>query len=55
MTNPEYNALTITKEIVTARITNATHQTDKENGEKVGDYFQEIYKKVLEITKNVPN
>ena len=55
MLHPETKALEIVKEIVTARMTNADHRIDKESGARVGEYFQEIYNKVLEITKEIPN
>lgn len=53
MLHPEIKALEITKEIVTASMTNYTVPASKVNGEKVGEFFQEIYNKILEVTKNI--
>lgn len=53
MNRPETAAFEATKEIVTATVSNSTLSPIKANGEKVGEYFQAIYNKILEITKDI--
>ena len=52
MDRPEKIAFETTKEIVVARMNNAQHKLSTESGELVGEYFEAIYNKLLEISKS---
>lgn len=45
----EQNAFDATVEIVTATLTEKVSNPSKQVGEVIGDYFQAIYQKLLEI------
>ena len=45
-------ALDIAKEIVVAKMSNSTIHPNKENGVQVADFFEEIYKRVLDLSKS---
>ena len=49
--NPERLAFNTAKEIVVARMSNAEHSIDGTTGELVGEYFEALYNKLLEIAK----
>ena len=53
--NHEKIAFDVTKEIVIARLSNCQHAVDKEHGEKVADYFETIYNRILEIFNSEEN
>ena len=53
MIRPEKEAFQAAKEIVIAKMSNSTLSISEKTGQTVGDYFQEIYKKVLEIAKDI--
>lgn len=53
MDRPEKKALEITTEIVVAKMSNSGLSTNSANGKVVGEFFTEIYNKVLAITKTV--
>lgn len=55
MIKPERIAFDATKEIVIAKMTNTTLAPCKNGGKDVGDFFQEIYDKLLEIAKKIEN
>lgn len=44
-------ALDIAKEIIVAKMSNSTIHPNKENGVQVADFFEEIYKRVLALSK----
>lgn len=50
--NPELLAFKTAKEIVVAKMTNTDRCTDGATGELVGEYFEAIYNKLLEIAKS---
>lgn len=50
--NPDRIAFETAKEIVVARMANAEHRIDEATGELVGEYFEAIYNKLLEIAKS---
>lgn len=50
--NPDRIAFETAKEIVVARMANAEHRIDGATGELVGEYFEAIYNKLLEIAKS---
>lgn len=45
-------ALDIAKEIIVAKMLNSTIHPNKENGVQVADFFEEIYKRVLALSKS---
>lgn len=53
MNRPEATAFEAAKEIVIAKMSNTHLGISREAGKMVGEYFQEIYKKVLEVTKDI--
>lgn len=50
--NPELLAFKTAKEIVVAKMANTDRCTDGATGELVGEYFEAIYNKLLEIAKS---
>lgn len=42
-------ALTYTKEIVVAKMSNTTLPVNKENGQMVADFFEAIFNKLVEL------
>lgn len=53
MRHTEKYAIDAAKEITVALLQNTQVHTNREGGENVGDFFQAVYAKVLEIAKNV--
>ncbi len=53
MVKPEKLAFDATKEIVIAKMTNTTLPPCEDSGSNVGDFFKEIYNKILEIAKTI--
>lgn len=53
MNRPETRAFEVTTEIVVSKMSNSNLSVSKDNGILVGEYFQEIYKKVLEVAKDI--
>lgn len=49
--NPERLAFNTAKEIVVAKMSNAEHSIDRTTGGLVGEYFEALYNKLLEIAK----
>lgn len=45
-------ALDTAKEIVVAKMANATIHASKDSGTQVADFFEEIYKRVLALSKS---
>ncbi len=50
--NPEQLAFETAKEIVVARMASAEHRIGAVSGKLVGEYFEEIYNKLLVIAKS---
>ena len=48
----ERYALDTAKEIVVAKMANATIHASKDSGTQVADFFEEIYKRVLALSKS---
>lgn len=48
-------AFDVAKEITVAIVKDLDIRVDSESGAKVGDFFQSVYEKVVEIAKNVPD
>lgn len=55
LAKPERTAFEAAKEIVIAKMTNTTIPPCEDSGKNVGEFFQEIYDKLLEIAKSVEN
>lgn len=49
MTSAQKFALQAAKEIVVARVANSSVAMNAENGKLVGDYFEQVYKKLCKI------
>lgn len=53
MQKPQKYAIDTAKEITIALLQNTQAYSTGEGGESVGDFFQAVYRKVLEIAKEV--
>lgn len=53
MGRSEKTAFDATKDIVVTTMTNLKITVDKDSGIVVGEYFQEIYKRILEVSKDI--
>lgn len=51
MTRSERYAIDAAKEIVIAKMSNSSLVANKENGENVAEFFESIYKKMVELAK----
>lgn len=43
------------KDITVAKMSNTTIEPNKEGGQNVADFMQEIYNKLVELKSNAPN
>lgn len=55
MNRMERIAFDTAKEIVVAKMATTSPTTNRETGKAVGEYFEEIYKKLLEIIPDTPD
>lgn len=55
MTPAQRHAVDITKEIVVSKMSSCNLNVGKDGGQNVADFFEEIYKKVYEITSKEEN
>ena len=51
VTRSERYAIDAAKEIVIAKMSNSSLVANKENGENVAEFFESIYKKIVELAK----
>lgn len=54
MNRPEEKALEIATQIGVSKVANTNLGVSAEGGQRLGEFFEAIYNKVVEITKSIP-
>ena len=54
LNRPEEKALEIATQICVSKVANTNLGVSAEGGQRLGEFFEGIYNKVVEITKSIP-